>query len=918
MQQQKERRLFEGLRRWPEAFGPKQCSALALMVYTLGFGLAALAHAWPYIADGRYFIYGADAYTQHFPAFCYALEYWKQYLAGLLQGRLMPQLYSFSLGLGGDILTTLHYYGIANPFYLLALGTPTGQLPLAFGLITVLQIYLGGIGFYAFCRKLAGPAEDRAGAVVGAWLYVFTGFYALAIEHPIMAHAVFYLPLLLLGCEKVLRHESPLLLSLSVFGMALAGFYFLFFCSVALAFYVLLRVWAMGRRPWWKAALLGAVRSLAAYLAGLCMAAPVFLPGIMGFLGSTRTGGGGEAHMGSLFSGFGALCSWVAGLADPVNFWYAGAFGLLAVVLCIFAPRAPGDGAGPLIAGFAVSAVFVVSPLARNALVGFGSTTDAPRIWFMLQFLWAFAAARCWPRITSLSRRQLLAMAGAAGLYALLCLAGGGRAQWVWLGFALCMAVILGYPSIVLARKGKNNLRWKKFCGAALAALVLLQPALALHADSVRRAPNYRNERFARLMPAVTAATLPEGEYRVDTSDVGLHRWWASGNASLAGGYKGLSEYFSIVGGHYANAMLNDWALAPAQQGNCSFQGLDGCMALNTLASVRYSFVRPGEEAYVPYGYACVGETAQAPVFTFQPEGGPTLLRYENLYTLPLGYAYTSALSAEQYAVLNGLQKQAAMMSALALADGEVPAGFAAGPELSGVDMLPYALEADGAAWQDGLMTAADSEEGTLALRFALDEPGEVHLRLAGFRQQGSGVISFALDGGLVREVYLYSVNDTECWVNLGQAAAGGHTATVALAPGSRFALEGLEVWSYDLSAYESAAAALGERVLQNIVVDTNSVAGLLQAEQDTLLCLSIPYSAGWHATIDGVRCEPRRANSMFMALDLPVGEHVIGLYYITPGLKAGLMLSALGAVLLAAQLLWHQRRRRAALERPL
>ena len=40
---------------------PGRALLLALAAYTLGFAAAALAHAWPFIQDGRYFIYGADA-----------------------------------------------------------------------------------------------------------------------------------------------------------------------------------------------------------------------------------------------------------------------------------------------------------------------------------------------------------------------------------------------------------------------------------------------------------------------------------------------------------------------------------------------------------------------------------------------------------------------------------------------------------------------------------------------------------------------------------------------------------------------------------------------------------------------------------------------------------------------------------------
>lgn len=902
----------------------RQKLLLALAAYTAGFAAVALAHAWPYIRQGKYFIYGADAYTQHFPAFCYALSYWKETLAGLLHGQLMPRLYEFSMGLGGDILGTLHYYGLANPFYLLALGVKTEHLPLAFSLITVLQLFLGGVGFYAFCRKLN---LQRAGAVVGAWLYVFSGFYPLAVEHPIMAHAVFYLPLLLLGCEKILRRESPLLLALAVFGMALTGFYFLFIASVALAFYVLLRVWAMGQKPWWKAALQGAVRALAAYLAGLCMACPVFLPGVLGYFGSARTGAGQPFDAGTLFLGFKSLRAWLAGLADTAQFWYIGAFGALAAVFWLCegalmlarrakkkADEAPAAGpAGPdpwpLLTGFGIAAVFVVSPLAQAALVGFGETADS-RFWFALQFLAAFAAAKAWPRLFAGGGAFLASGAGAALLLALAFAKNGMRPQeWAWLGFLVLLLALLA-----LCRRqgwkcgGKTfapGRRLGQWGGVLLALLLLAQPALALFADADRRSPSYRDERFARQMPAVRAETLPEGEYRVDTSDVGLHRWWAPANAPLVGGYKGLSEYFSILSRHYANAMLHDWALAPAQQGDFSFQGLDGCMALNTLAAVRYAFVRPEEEGYVPYGYNYVGETPQAAGFTFTPENGAVLSRYENLFALPLGYAYTEALSAEQYAGLNGLQKQAAMLSAAALADGEVPAGFAAGPAVQGVSETESTLTAEGLVWQEGAVSAAEGQEGgALALSFELKEPAEVHLRLTGLVMQQDGQrLSFALDDGLEKEVYPMALDSGECWVNLGAAEAGPHTAELRFEGGGQLMLSGLEVWQYETAAYEAAAAKLGETVLQNIVVGPNSVAGLLQADADCILGLAIPYSAGWHATIDGQSAGLRRANSMFMALKVPAGEHVIGLYYITPGLKAGLALSALGLLGLAAQL---------------
>ena len=45
------------------------------LVYSLGFAALALAHAWPFLKSGTYFIWGADGYSQMYPVFCYFVSY---------------------------------------------------------------------------------------------------------------------------------------------------------------------------------------------------------------------------------------------------------------------------------------------------------------------------------------------------------------------------------------------------------------------------------------------------------------------------------------------------------------------------------------------------------------------------------------------------------------------------------------------------------------------------------------------------------------------------------------------------------------------------------------------------------------------------------------------------------------------------
>ena len=110
---------------------------------------------------------------------------------------------------------------------------------------------------------------------------------------------------------------------------------------------------------------------------------------------------------------------------------------------------------------------------------------------------------------------------------------------------------------------------------------------------------------------------------------------------------------------------------------------------------------------------------------------------------------------------------------------------------------------------------------------------------------------------------------------------------------------------------YIEQISALRKDVLQEIdmhynpeigeVSATGLITGRITLDEPKILCLTIPYSTGWKAWVDG---EPRplmRGNIMFTALELEPGAHDIRLEYCTPGLLAGTAISAGGVLLLAA-----------------
>ena len=99
------------------------------------------------------------------------------------------------------------------------------------------------------------------------------------------------------------------------------------------------------------------------------------------------------------------------------------------------------------------------------------------------------------------------------------------------------------------------------------------------------------------------------------------------------------------------------------------------------------------------------------------------------------------------------------------------------------------------------------------------------------------------------------------------------------------------------------------EYTLENIKMSTNQVKGTINLSQDRILVLSIPYSRGWRGYINGEPTEVMRANTMFMAMEVPEGEHEITLIYWTPMLTEGLIATCLGFGTLGGIVIYFERK---------
>ncbi len=105
--------------------------------------------------------------------------------------------------------------------------------------------------------------------------------------------------------------------------------------------------------------------------------------------------------------------------------------------------------------------------------------------------------------------------------------------------------------------------------------------------------------------------------------------------------------------------------------------------------------------------------------------------------------------------------------------------------------------------------------------------------------------------------------------------------------------LNGMRASQFELSTYEDG-----------------HISGTFSAKADEKLLLTVPATKGWTAKVDGVPVDVENLNGL-ISLNVVEGNHVIELSYETPGLWAGIAVSAVSLALFAVWMVFRSRCKR-------
>ena len=896
--------------------------------FYLGYTVLFLIILWGsfryFPENGRLLLNHADAWRQHMKA----VAYYSKWLRGIFYNIFVNhdfglQTFSFGIGYGSDMYTTLQYYAIGDILNLFAVFVKTEHIYEYFQFITVLRAYLAGIAFSMFSfyvRKNAHPVAMLS----GMFTYAFGSYFMfLGIWHPFFANPMIYLPLVLLGAEKLIRENKKNTFIVAIFLACTNNFYFFFAIALLTVIYVLTRLITEFHNDFAKM-----VRICCSFIVngmiGLLMSMVILLPIMLALPNNPRSNSGisvpvfyEKEYYKDLVRNLIAFV--YHGKAD-LQLGFSGVFlvALCTLIAAFFASGFKKKRTEIILLAFMT--VFICVPFFGYVFAGLSYVINR----------WCFACALFAGFIVFDVLNEMLAtdvktfvISGVLlAIYGVISFASGA-AEYEIVKLQLLIALVTFIVMVVINVINKKAKKLDRpvpafvvqgLFFAGVAAAILTNACEAYSPEKGNMIADYIEKTTTEdmyLQLQSTETQVVEEAAAAEGLDASGSFYRYSGrdliwNASLLDGItstqfcwsladKNVSEFFSAV----AN---ND-------EQNFAYFGLDDRAILNSLAGVNYFSLRfntPEERAFVPAGYAEVYDKYNFAIF-------------KNINALPFGYTSSSIFAKSDFEGLSHINRQEALLYGTVLEDADAQKvifeyGIGSQEPVLTSGEIPYEItDTEKVKASDGKIKA--KKDGRITLEFDGMSGGETYLYFKNLHIDTSAevvpitVISSLADGTEIQKTLSYKTESSQYYsgwhdflINMGASGDPKTYMTIVFGEKGTYTFDELSVYFQPLDNLNGQLEAYKTNTLQNVELGknpisfaTNRISGTVELEQNKLLCLEIPYLKGFTAYVDGKKADIIKSNYMFMSIPLKAGSHEIVLKYRTPGLLAGFLLTLVG-----------------------
>ena len=872
-------------------------------VYTLMFLLMCIVAFLPFFTEGKSFVWGAgveDGLSQHFSALAYYGEALREFFRNLLAGHPKLVMWDMSLGYGADILSTLNYYAIGDPLNLLYGFVSPKNTETMYNFMIVLRMYLAGITFIMYARKMK---KRSYGTVIGALVYVFSGFcFRLGLRHPFFINPMIYFPLLCLGIEKIYQRERPYVFIFAVCVSAMSNYYFLYMLTIFAVIYAWIRFYEYTEENKMKNFFLTILKFGMYYTLGIAMAAVILLPSVIGFLGNGRYGNGADwksliVYPGKYYLLFIENFIGYGNMGSNTNAGYLPIVGIV-VLFTLFSQRMKHK---KYRAAFIASIIALILPIFGYAFNGFSYANN--RWAFALSFIVALLTAEMYPRLFVMSKRQQIGIGAGIIIYTVFCIIVNASGEEILKNkgiMAACGLIAVFYILLLIFQRLGYDTQ-KRIVRVSMAILLLISVGVHGYYRFDPKGYAYTQEFMDQ---GQAYRTLKEDNIRMlsKVNDPSVYRVHAEGyrykNYGLINHLNTISGYYSITAKCVTDTIKGYDTLG--MQYADKYKGVDQRLGLLSLAGVKYITVAHNSQVAkdvsskgdVPYG-----------VEKQSKKGNITL--YKNKYALPFAYAYDSYMTEQQYEQLNGIGKEQAMLAQIILNQHPADKEIQHNEQRNDPDIQTISLP------ETRISSPKGKKYADITVPVEKDKETYLYFKNLVYHGKKNGDDNFILTGRKGTKGILVTQNDVQQKIHIQSTFNpyyfGRKDYIVKINHQTSKAKEKVRLNFLSPGEYEfddislitvpkkDVLARLKERKensMKQIQYEGNHFRGVYHAKKDQILCVTIPYSKGWKATVNGNRTKIYKANGMFMGIIMKKGTQSVKLDYETPGLKIGAWIS--------------------------
>ena len=872
-------------------------------VYTLMFLLMCIGAFLPFFTEGKSFVWGAgveDGLSQHFSALAYYGEALREFFRNLLAGHPKLVMWDMSLGYGADILSTLNYYAIGDPLNLLYGFVSPKNTETMYDFMILLRMYLAGITFIMYARKMK---KRSYGTVIGALVYVFSGFcFRLGLRHPFFINPIIYFPLLCLGIEKIYQRERPYVFIFAVCVSAMSNYYFLYMLTIFAVIYAWIRFYKYTEENKMKNFFLTILKFGMYYTLGIAMAAVILLPSVIGFLGNGRYGNGADwksliVYPGKYYLLFIENFIGYGNMGSNTNAGYLPIVGIV-VLFTLFSQRMKHK---KYRAAFIASIIALILPIFGYAFNGFSYANN--RWAFALSFIVALLTAEMYPRLFVMSKRQQIGIGAGIIIYTVFCIIVNASGEEILKNkgiMAACGLIAVFYILLLIFQRLGYDTQ-KRIVRVSMAILLLISVGVHGYYRFDPKEYAYTQEFMDQ---GQAYRTLKEDNIRMlsKANDPSVYRVHAEGyrykNYGLINHLNTISGYYSITAKCVTDTIKGYDTLG--MQYADKYKGVDQRLGLLSLAGVKYITV--AHNSQVAKDVSSMGDVPYG-VEKLRKKGNITL--YKNKYALPFAYAYDSYMTEQQYEQLNGIGKEQAMLAQIILNQHPADKEIQHNEQRNGPDIQTISLP------ETRISSPKGKKYADITVPVEKDKETYLYFKNLVYHGKKNGDDKFILTGRKGTKGILVTQNDVQQKIHIQSTFNpyyfGRKDYIVKINHQTSKAKEKVRLNFLSPGEYEfddislitvpkkDVLARLKERKensMKQIQYEGNHFRGVYHAKKDQILCVTIPYSKGWKATVNGNRTKIYKANGMFMGIIMKKGTQSVKLDYETPGLKIGAWIS--------------------------